>query len=447
MIPILHKYGLYYPTVLLRNQNIPKFFRELTKSQWLSLEELERIQFQKLLLLLEYSKKHVKFYRESLQSIDLRDFKSLNDLNNIPILSKEILKNHNNDIKSDNNIKSHAKTTGGSTGNPVTVFQTPQALAASDAAYWRGFEWAGIGMCYRQGRLWGVPKKHKDRMVFYAKDLILNRLRCSAFSFDEEDMKYYYTKLNYFRPQFLYGYVSMLEAFAKYLLKYKLKLRLRLKCIISTSEVLTDPHRRLFERAFHCNVFNEYGCGEIGTIAHECEHGSMHISAENMIVEINNRGNTVNSGQTGDILVTDLNNYAMPLIRYNLKDLGYISKKKCKCGRGLPVLGGVVGRAYDTIYNRNSKAFHGEFFMYIFEDLQKKGQIIKGFQVIQNSYENFEIKIVIENCDKKYIEDYISKCVYESYGNYAILTFKYVDHIDREPSGKIRVVKSLYPFH
>ena len=135
------------------------------------------------------------------------------------------------------------------------------------------------------------------------------------------------------------GYVSMLETFSKFMIKNHLSFKYPPTCVITTSEVLTDYHRELIGNVFQCRVYNEYGCGETGTIAHECEFGSMHINAENVIVEIVRDGEVVNDGEVGDIVVTDLNNFAMPLIRYNLKDIGYIDSEPCPCGRGLPILG------------------------------------------------------------------------------------------------------------
>jgi len=298
-------------------------------------------------------------------------------------------------------------------------------------------------MCDRQARFWGIPHHKAARRMVRLTDLIVNRMRFSAFSYDETIMEDYYNKINCFQPEYLYGYVSMLEAFGKYLLKNNLKMKFQPISVIATSEVLTEPHRRLFENAFHCKVFNEYGCGEVGTIAHECERGAMHISAENLIVEILRDGKPVPEGQTGDIVVTELNNAAMPLIRYNLKDTGCLNPDFCSCGRGLPILGKVMGRAYDTICNKEGKAFHGEYFMYIFEELQNMGIRVAAFQVIQKDYENFVIKAVADEKLRNAMEDYIAVRVRNSYGSYAEFKFEYVSEVRREHSGKIRLIKSF----
>jgi phenylacetate-CoA ligase len=391
-----------------------------------------------------YAKKNVPFYQDVFKNIDPRSFRTLADLSQVPTLSKTTLKQRAGELVNpsyDGLVL--RKTTGGSTGAPVTIFHSSESLAAIDAAYWRGYGWAGISMCDKQARFWGVPHGWKARLVSSMKDLALNRLRCSAFSINDEDLSGYYRKLDRFSPRFLYGYVSMLEVFARFLLRERLTFTFPLTAVIATSEVLTASHRKLFAEVFKCRVFNEYGCGEVGTIAHECEEGALHISAENMIIEIVKDGKQVGPGEKGDIVVTELNNIAMPLIRYNLEDIGWLEKNTCSCGRNLPVLGDVVGRSYDTIYNKEGKSFHGEFFMYMFEELQDQGVGVSSFQVIQENFEKFTIKMVMASEAKHVVESYIEKRVKESYGDYAKLEVHLVDSIPREKSGKIRLIKTL----
>ncbi len=442
MISFINKYFFYYPVILLKTNNFLYHLEEMKKSQWYKYEHLQEIQLQKLISQLRFVKDNIPYYSKVLKHVDPSSFKSFEDLQKIPILTKDILKQNIDNLSYRNLKGSLKKTTGGSTGNPVTIFKSAQAMGAMYAAEWRGYEWAGIGIGNRQVRFWGIPHNKKDIRLTQLKDFIANRLRCSAFSFDEENLAEYYKVINHFKPKYFYGYVSMLEAFSKYLLDHNLKLKFQLKCVISTSEVLTAMHRKLFEKAFNCKVYNEYGCGELGTIAHECQNGSLHISAENMIVEIINGDKICKFGEIGDIVVTELNNRAMPLIRYNLKDLSYMNSH-CSCGRGLPILGDITGRAYDTIYNKEGKAFHGEYFMYIFEELQNQGVQVLSFQVVQLDYKNFIIKLVMDERSRKKVENYIMLRVHNTYGSYAKFQFEYVTNIEREKSGKLRLIKTF----
>jgi len=444
MNPKICKYLFYYPSLFIRRQWIPKYLPSLLTSQWSDSDYFDSMQLEKVKRLIISAQKNVSLYQETFKNIEPKTFRNLDALQRIPILSKITLKERSEElINHSYSGLALRKTTGGSTGAPVTVYQSSESVAAIDAAYWRGYGWAGISMCDKQARFWGVPNGSKAKVVSKIKDLALNRLRCSAFSINDEMLAGYYRKVKRFSPRFLYGYVSMLEVFAKFLLRENLSLSNSLHAIITTSEVLTSTHRKLFTEAFKCRIFNEYGCGEVGTIAHECEKGSLHISAENMIVEIVKDGKPVSSGEKGEIVVTELNNLAMPLIRYNLEDIGWIENKRCRCGRNLPILGGVVGRAYDTIYNKEGKSFHGEFFMYMFEELHDQGAVVSSFQVIQESFKEFTVNVVMSKDLKKIVKSHITKRVKDSYGDYAKIKVRLVNSIPREKSGKIRLIKTL----
>lgn len=440
---LMNKYLVYYPVVLARGQNVARHLWELERSQWFPRERLQALQLQKLKALLGNAKMNVPYYTEILADVDSTSIQSVADLRRVPVLTKDLLKENFSRMTSTQRYQVIKKTTGGSTGNPVTVYKSADSSASAYAAYWRGYGWAGVGIGYKQARFWGVPNDERGRRQASLTDWITNRYRCSAFAFNEEDLHRYYEDLNRFKPHYFYGYVSMLEAFARFLLRNHLELKFRLNSVISTSEVLTDIHRELFEHAFHCRVFNEYGCGEVGTIAHECEHGGLHLSAENLIVEILRDGSPVRPGEQGEIVVTELNNLAMPLIRYNLRDAGVLATTNCSCGRGLPLVDKVVGRAYDVVYNRAGQAFHGEYFMYIFEELQRQDVAISAFQVIQLDQDRFLVKVVMGEQNRAKLEQYVTDRVRATYGDYVNMLFEYVPHIEREKSGKMRLIKAM----
>jgi phenylacetate-CoA ligase len=429
---ICFKYLVFSPVVFLRRERVFHFLRQLNQSQWASKQELKTIQEDRLTNVI----RHIDLPRLSKGSSFL-----IKDLNSLPFITKSDLQNLSLKLAG-NSVRGRLtkKTTSGSTGQPVTVWKTPDAMAQDRAANWRGYGWAGVQIGDRQGRFWGVPITEKDRIRAKIIDFITNRRRYSAFSFTDKDMEEYTARLNHFKPRYLYGYVSMLAAYAEFLKSTEKRLNFELSAVICTSEVLTSYHRQLFQDVFGARVYNEYGCGEFGTIAHECEKGSMHINAENMIVEILNGDAPCAPGELGEVVITELNNMAMPLIRYRVGDFASLSAGDCECGRSLPVLGNVVGRAYDMVYNREGKMFHGEFFMYMFEEIKRKGLGVGAFQVIQENYENFTIKIQTENGYGAEAEQLIKDRVQHAYGDYAKINFLRVDKIEREKSGKMRLV-------
>jgi phenylacetate-CoA ligase len=243
-----------------------------------------------------------------------------------------------------------------------------------------------------------------------------------------------------FKPKYFYGYVSMIEQYAKYFEQHGMTPPFELKCVITTSEVLTAYHRKLIGQVFSTNVFNEYGSGELGSVAHECEEGSLHVSAENMIVEVIDGNGPCGAEQTGELVITELNNYATPLLRYRTGDFASLSAEQCRCGRTLPVIRNLFGRSYDTLRNSAGKLFHGEFMMYIFEDAQRKDLGIKAFQVVQEDLRTLRIRIVPDQQYGQSTEAFITHQIRDKFGQDAVITFERVHRIDRAPSGKIRLV-------
>jgi len=353
------------------------------------------------------------------------------------------MKEHLDELRAKRAWGTIRKSTSGSTGNPVTVYKSLTASAATYAAYWRGYEWAGVRVGDPQGRFWGVPYYSTAKRLTRLTDLVLNRYRCSAFALKESDLADYYKIINRVKPRYFYGYVSVLEEFAEFLIRNKLKLKFSLACVITTSELLTDLHRELFEKAFGCRIYNEYGSSELGTIAHECEHGSLHVSAERMIVETVLDGRVVAPGDTGKIVVTELNNKAMPLIRYDLGDSVTLTNQACECGRELPIIGQIAGRTYDIIYNEEGQPFPGQFFTYISSSLVHHGLRLSGFQVIQLALDHLLVRLVTDETDRQRLENYIRETIRAGYGGNVRIEFVYVREIEREKSGKIRITKSM----
>lgn len=438
------KFFVYYPTVLMRGQWVPVYLRRLQGSQYMEHSQLAASQITKVNNLLRYAKRTVPYYMRTLSGPMGDEIKHLRDLEKVPTVNKaQIKESPDGFLSRDKFIFITKKTTGGSTGQPLIIYKSRQAMAWELAATWRGYSWAGIDIGDRQARFWGVPFGKKDKLRANVIDFITNRKRCSAFSFGNSDMANYARKLKSFKPVYFYGYVSMLEEYAKFFEQFREKEDLDLKCIVTTSEVLTEYQRRLFEEVFSVKVFNEYGCGELGSIAHECEHGSMHVMAENMLVEILDGERRCNPGELGEIVVTELNNYAMPLIRYRTGDYASFSNTSCACGRTLPVITNIFGRAYDVLKNRQGKLFHGEFIMYIFEAAQKRDLGVNAFQVIQEDLQKFNIRVVPGKSYSSVTEKFIINKIRERFDPEADIQFEQVDKIERESSGKMRLIIGL----
>jgi phenylacetate-CoA ligase len=273
------------------------------------------------------------------------------------------------------------------------------------------------------------------------KDFVMNRKRISAFDMSEKSMEEYYETCKRFKPKFLYGYTSALYKFAQYLQdNNKVRHLLNLKVVISSSETLYGHQRRLLEEVFGCKVANEYGTAEVGIIAFECPHGGMHITSENVYVELLRNGQPVKEGQTGEVVVTGLRNYAMPLIRYKLGDLATRSAKSCPCGRGLPLLESIQGRDNDMVVTSNGNVLHSEIFAYINRDLIEEGFLVKEFKITQKARD--KLKVLVLKGVKENVIEAMRRKIEERVGGNIKIDFEPVEKIPLEKSGKVRYFTS-----
>jgi phenylacetate-CoA ligase len=444
--PAFFKYGVYLPVTWLAAPKLSTALRLLTASQYWPRERVEQLRVDRLTRLIEHVHSRVPYYRQRLSADTARSIESVADVRRLPFTTKEVLQEQPSEfIDSNPGRFLTQKTTGGSTGQPLTIPKTREAMSWELAATWRGYSWAGVGIGDRQARLWGSSLDRKGQWRAALIDFVCNRKRCSAFDFDDETLLRYHDVLTKFKPTYFYGYVSMLAQFAKFYQKRGLEPSYDLRCIISTSEVLTSGHRSLLEEVFHTSVFNEYGCGELGTIAHECEHSSLHVSDENMILEILDGDEPCGPNQPGEMVITELNNSVAPLIRYRTGDFACWSEHGCPCGRSLSVITDIFGRAYDLLYSADGRVFHAEFMMYIFEEAKRRDLGIGQFQVIQTALNAFHMRIVPEKGYGPETERFITEQINDSFHAEAKVSFEHVDVIRRERSGKLRVIVGLGP--
>lgn len=441
---LLFKHCVYYPVVAYMAGDIRGPLRALQESERQPRERLREHHLIRLQLLLDHAARHVPLFRDKLGSDRAPQLGDLSDVADLPLLTKQEIQTQAGRCRSRASLgRLISKTTGGSTGEPVTIYKTRPAWLRELAATWRGYAWAGVGIGDPQARFWGVPLTRVARRQAQLNDFVCHRYRCSAFAFDEADLAGYLRSLHRFQPTWFYGYVSMLSEFADFVLQNRENWQLDLTCIVTTSEVLAEPVRLKLAKTFGTRVFNEYGCGELGSIAHECESGSLHVSDENMLVEILDGERVCEPGEIGEIVITELNNYAMPLIRYRTGDFGALGIGACACGRTLTVLEKLHGRAYDMVRTRSGQSFHGEFIIYIFEDIKRRQRGIKQFQVVQQGLDRFLVRIVPEEGYGSHIKREITDKIRAHLDSEATVLFELAKVIERAPSGKMRLIVGM----
>jgi phenylacetate-CoA ligase len=405
---------------------------------------LEERQRQRLAQLLTFAARHVPLYRERWQAVASPvPETAVQLLRSLPLLTKSDVQAHHERLLADPQPRRvMRKITGGSTGQAVTISKDAEAVAAEMAASWLGYGWFGIRIGDRAVRFWGSPHVARRRLRYWAADRAMHRRTFSAFAFSEQDLGRYWRRCLAFRPAYLYGYVSMLEAFATFVAGTGFDGRaLGLRAIITTSEVLGEPQRHLLQETFGCPVQNEYGCGELGPIAYSCLAGRLHIMTENLFLEVlTEAGAPAGPGESGEVVVTDLTNRAMPLVRYQLGDFATLGAG-CECGRAFPVLERVWGRAYDFVEHPDGRRYHGEFFMYFFEDLRARGIGVDRFQIVQTARTRLEVRVVNAASATDAMVRNIEALLSERLPGMSIAVSA-VREISRLPSGKLQLISS-----
>ncbi|MEO1543350.1 MAG: hypothetical protein AAFR75_04935 [Pseudomonadota bacterium] len=437
----LSKYLFYLPATYLRGEHVLGLLPEKRENAYLSPDALASYQTQRLRSMLQTAAAHSTHYADlpvaSMPSNESKNSEFFDWFKTVPYLTKQDLINYPNTLRTKINRRVSSKTTGGSTGEPVRLWKNADALAHERSATWRAYQWANVSIGDPQLRFWGIPLAQSDQRAARVIDLIANRRRISAFDLTEAAMAGHYETMVNFRPAYLYGYASVIYALAEFIGNQGLPIPKSLRSIITTSEVLSENARNVIESTFSLRVFNEYGCGEVGSIAHECSEGRMHVMADNVYLEIDS-----SDGGVGEIIVTDLHNTEMPIIRYRLGDFASWSSETCPCGVSLPTLRGIYGRAYDTVVTTDGRRMHPESVMYIFESLQTKTKAFRHFQAVQKAADRFEVLVVPTDSWSKDTELSLKAMICEHISNDISTDIRIVDSIKREKSGKIRVVKS-----
>ena len=436
----ISKYFFYYPALLAAGETLHPKIKRYDKLSTATTDEIISYKTKKIKKLLIHAYNNSYFYRKKYQDygVDPKRLNSLDDLNSYPIVTKEDIQNHASNMLTRTPSFFHLKkTTGGSTGKPVSIYKSHQSLACERAATWVGYRWAGVNIGDPQARFWGIPVDTMKNFKYKIIDIVANRIRLSAFNLNDSSMEVYLQEINHFRPKYLYGYVSAIYEFIVFLSNRNKTLPRSIKSIITTSEVLTPAARSFIEGYTGLKVYNEYGCGEVGSIAHECSSGSLHIMEQNIHAESIPKTGYYDSG---NLLITDLNNHVMPLIRYEVGDFGELSGRGCKCGVNLQLVKNIHGRAYDFISLPDGTRVHPEKIIYIFEDLKQKGDFSGQFQVTQKNTNKLNILVTekISSAVERMILDSISQKIYP----FSSIKIATTNSIPRESSGKIRVVKS-----
>ena len=412
-------------------------------SQRWSSDRLEKYRLERLRSMLVKVKKHVPYYRDCFAGLGFKpeEINSLADLQKLPLLTKAIIRTEGDRMKSDIAQGLARFNTGGSSGEPLIFFIGTERVSHDVAAKWRATRWWDVDIGDPEIVVWGSPIElgTQDR-VRGIRDKLMRTELMPAFQMNETNLDQFVARIRERHPKMLFGYPSAISHISTHAKKRGIALNdLGIKVVFCTSERLYDHQREAISSAFACPVANGYGGRDAGFIAHECPAGGMHITAEDIIVEIiDENGSIQPTGIAGEIVVTHLATSDFPFIRYRTGDVGSLSTEKCACGRGLPLLKEIQGRSTDFVIATDGTVMHGLALIYILRDLPG----VRSFKVIQESRQLTNVLLVI---GPEFQSEMIGKIIEgfkQRLGSSAEIKVQTVENIPPEKSGKYRYVIS-----
>ena len=248
-----------------------------------------------------------------------------------------------------------------------------------------------------------------------------------------EDPKKQIEEIQNFAPQVAYGFPSCVSVLAKEILERGLQ-GIKIPLIFASGELVDYSVRELADEAFGAELFDSYGAVEVGKVARECvRHNGFHVWSNRVLVDVIIDGKSASVGEEGEITVTNLNQYAMPFLRYNLQDIGFLMEDQCSCGNPFPLFQITGGRKSDLIWLLNGSTIGATA---VYTSLNRI-QGTRQFQVIQEKPDRFIVKIVKDSQFTDATSLKIRALMREMVGDVEIAVVA-VDVIPREKSGKFR---------
>jgi phenylacetate-CoA ligase len=417
--------------------------RRLEDSQWWPAERIAEAQFVRLRTFLGEVGRRVPYYRAlfAAHRFDPAAMRSVSDLQALPFLTKADIRANVEALKSEGHGPLTRYNTGGSSGEPLIFYMDRHRKSHDVAAKWRATRWWDVDIGDRELVVWGSPVElgAQDR-VRRLRDAVMRSQLLPAFEMSPANLDRFVDTIRRTRPAMLFGYPSSLALIAGHARARGVRLDdVGVRVVFVTSERLYPEQRGAISNAFGCPVANGYGARDAGFIAHECPRGSLHLSAEDIVVEtVGADGRSMPAGQPGEIVVTHLATPGFPFVRYRTGDVGVLSDRPCACGRGLPVLAEVQGRTTDFVVARDGTVMHGLALIYTVRDLPG----VERFKITQASLDRTEVEVVAtaafgDEQVRRIVRDFKARL-----GEPVDIVVRRVSEIPQEKSGKYRYVVS-----
>lgn len=450
---------LLYKLNLSLQGNSLGFLKQLEYCQWLDQERTITLQRRHLKNLLVHAYQHVPYYREILANTELIENNgrvNLDCFTKIPLLNKNTVHKHFNDLKS-NDLSTriwYQNSSGGSTGEPVRFIQDNRYFDWTQAVKMLYDLWTGYSLPAVKVLLWG-----SERDLFVGRETIKtrvdrwlrNQIWLNSFRMTPDRMRSYVEQIGALKPVQILAYAESIYELSRFIERERLRVYSP-RAIMTSAGTLHSHIRETIERVFKSPVFNRYGSREVGDIASECDrHQGLHVSALTHYVEIlMPDGQQARPDQLGEIVVTCLTNYAMPLIRYRIGDMGMWGDTSCPCGRSWLLIKNVTGRVTDVFIKKDGGIVSPEYLIHLIGVVLNSGWIRK-YQVVQEDYDLIRVIIAPHRMVNDPHEFYagemnrITAKIQLVMGQYSRVEYEYVDDIAPTESGKYRYTVSKVP--
>jgi len=422
---------------LLSRKTVAAHYALLRESQWWPRERVELLQIAKLRGLLRHCARHVPFYRDvmSRQGIVPERIGSLDVLQAFPIIDKTAVKANPDAFRTvgspDLGLVRYSQT-GGTTGEPLRVPKDAAARSAAQAAMLRFHDWMGIAPGDRKLVLWGAPIIRQSRQRRLREGLlraVLNTRQVDAFRLTPVALPQVADLLASWQPRLVHGYCRSLLDLARWINDSDRVHAVR--AVSTTVEPLFVDDRPTLRHAFQCDAYDQYGCGEVESVAMECPaHHGLHVTEERVVLEL---------APDGAVILTDLDNRALPFIRYRNGDLAEAADGSCPCGREAKRLRRILGRTGDVVSGVSGQRVHPEFFTHLLNETGiAMRRALRRYQVVQDSAGAISWKLASAPLEPEEIELLVAAV--RRYLGAVPIEIVQVDDIPVEASGKYRYV-------
>lgn len=427
----------------LKGHSTLRVHRQMDELQWRSPQAIQDFQLHRLRAFLSDIGAKVPYFTDLFREREFApdDITCLSDLQALPFMDKATIRANTGRLKALDAGKLERFNTGGSSGEPLIFYLGKERVSHDVAAKRRATRWWDVDIGDREIVVWGSPIElgAQDRVRLIRDRLFRTRL-LSAFEMSAANLDRFIAAIRAYRPRMLFGYPSSLALIAQRARQRGVRLdALGIKVAFVTSERLYDHQRQQIEEVFGCPVANGYGGRDAGFIAHECPSGSLHITADDIVVEIvRPDGSPAAPGEQGEIVTTHMATRAFPFVRYRTGDVGAIDGRACSCGRGLPVLGELQGRSTDFLVAQDGTIMHGLALIYVLRELNG----VREFKIIQESLDRVRVQVVPDEQWDDAAAETVQAGFRERLGQSVAVVIELQSAIDLEASGKRRYVIS-----